>query len=76
MPDKVTEVWEVKRRTGKIRIDYTQNVINRPLPVLLGPARDPGPGIDADCLEELDHPGLRPDRWTIKTLGEPPPRGG
>jgi len=24
MPDKVTEVWEVKRRTGKIRIDYTQ----------------------------------------------------
>src|SRR5438270_368485 len=31
MPDKVTEVWEVKRRTGKIRIDYTQNVINKTL---------------------------------------------
>jgi bifunctional non-homologous end joining protein LigD len=71
MPDKVTEVWEVKRRTGKIRIDYTQNVINKTLagpysvrPVLRAPVSTP---ID---WKELDDPHLRPDKWTIKTLGD------
>jgi bifunctional non-homologous end joining protein LigD len=71
MPDKVTEVWEVKRRTGKIRIDYTQNVINKTLagpysvrPAIRAPVSTP---ID---WKELDDPRLRPDKWTIKTLGD------
>ncbi|HET9849240.1 MAG TPA: non-homologous end-joining DNA ligase [Candidatus Dormibacteraeota bacterium] len=71
MPDKVTEVWEVKRRTGKIRIDYTQNVINKTLagpysvrPALRAPVSTP------IRWEELDDSRLRPDKWTIKTLGE------
>ncbi len=71
MPDKVTEVWEVKRRTGKIRIDYTQNVINKTLagpysvrPAIRAPISTP------IAWKELDDPKLRPDRWTIKTLGE------
>ncbi|GAC1480135.1 MAG: DNA ligase D [Candidatus Dormibacteria bacterium] len=71
MPDKVTEIWEVKRRTGKIRIDYTQNVINKTLagpysvrPAVHAPVSTP---IDWD---ELDDPALRPDKWTIKSLGE------
>ena len=71
MPDKVTEVWEVKRRTGKIRIDYTQNVINK---TLAGPysAR---PAIRAPVSapirwEDLDDRRLRPDKWTIKTIGD------
>jgi len=71
MPDKVTEVWEVKRRTGKIRIDYTQNVINKTLagpysvrPVVRAPVSTP---ID---WRELDDPRLRPDKWTIRTLGD------
>jgi len=71
MPDKVTEVWEVKRRTGKIRIDYTQNVINKTLagpysvrPALRAPVSTP------IAWEELDDPKLRPDKWTIKTLGD------
>ena len=71
MPDKVTEIWEVKRRTGKIRIDYTQNVINKTLagpysvrPALHAPVSTP---ID---WKELDDPRLRPDKWTITTLGE------
>jgi bifunctional non-homologous end joining protein LigD len=71
MPDKVTEVWEVKRRTGKIRIDYTQNVINKTLagpysvrPAIRAPVSTP------IAWKELDDPKLRPDRWTIKTLGD------
>ena len=71
MPDKVTEVWEVRRRTGKIRIDYTQNVINKTLagpysvrPAIRAPVSAP------IAWNELDDPRLRPDRWTIKTLGD------
>jgi bifunctional non-homologous end joining protein LigD len=71
MPDKVTEVWEVKRRTGKIRIDYTQNVINKTLagpysvrPALRAPVSTP------IAWKELDDPRLRPDKWTIQTLGD------
>jgi bifunctional non-homologous end joining protein LigD len=71
MPDKVTEIWEVKRRTGKIRIDYTQNVINKTLtgpytvrPALRAPVSMP------ISWEELDDPRLRPDKWTIETAGE------
>ncbi len=71
MPDRVTEVWEVKGRTGKIRIDYTQNVLNKTLagpysvrPALRAPVSTP------IGWEEIDDRGLRPDRWTIKTLGD------
>ena len=71
MPEKVTEVWEVRRRTGKIRIDYTQNVINKTLagpysvrPALRAPVSTP------IAWRELDDSRLRPDKWTIKTLGD------
>jgi len=70
MPDKVTDVWEVKKRTGKVRIDYTQNVINKTLagpyslrPTLHAPVSTPV------AWEELDDPKLRPDGWTIRTIG-------
>jgi len=71
MPDKVTEVWEVKRRTGKIRIDYTQNVINKTLagPYSVRPAIRAPVSVPI-AWKELDDPRLRPDRWTIKTLGD------
>ena len=71
MPEKVTEVWEVKRRTGKIRIDYTQNVINKTLagPYSVRPALH-APVSTPIAWDELDDPGLRPDKWTIATLGE------
>ena len=71
MPDKVTEIWEVKRRTGKIRIDYTQNVINK---TLAGPySARPVPGAPVSTpigWAELDDPELRPNRWTIRSIGE------
>jgi bifunctional non-homologous end joining protein LigD len=71
MPEKVTEVWEVKRRTGKIRIDYTQNVINKTLagPYSVRPATR-APVSTPIRWEELDDPRLRPEKWTVKTLGD------
>jgi bifunctional non-homologous end joining protein LigD len=71
MPDTVTEVWEVKRRTGKIRIDYTQNVINKTLtgPYTVRPAPR-APVSMPITWQELDDPRLRPDKWTIKTAGD------
>src|SRR5438309_164822 len=71
MPEKVTEVWEVKRRTGKIRIDYTQNVINKTLagpysvrPALRAPVSTP------IAWRVLDDSRLRPDKSTAQTLGD------
>jgi bifunctional non-homologous end joining protein LigD len=71
LPDLVTEVWEVKRRTGKIRIDYTQNVINKTLagPYSVRPAEH-APVSTPISWDELDNPKLRPDRWTIATIGD------
>jgi bifunctional non-homologous end joining protein LigD len=71
LPDLVTEVWEVKRRTGKIRIDYTQNVINKTLagPYSVRPAEH-APVSTPISWDELDDPKLRPDRWTIASLGD------
>ncbi|HYM50306.1 MAG TPA: DNA ligase D [Candidatus Limnocylindrales bacterium] len=71
MPERVTEDWQVSRRTGKIRIDYTQNVINK---TLAGPySVRPAPGAPVSTpvsWAELDDPSLTPNRWTIRTIGE------
>ena len=71
LPDLVTEVWEVKRRTGKIRIDYTQNVINKTLagPYSVRPAEH-APVSTPISWDELEDPKLRPDRWAIGSLGD------
>jgi bifunctional non-homologous end joining protein LigD len=70
MPDRISWEWSVAQRTGKIRIDYTQNIINKTLaaPYSLRPA--PGAPVSTPIAwEELDDPHLRPDRWTIHTIG-------
>ncbi len=68
-PQRITWEWAVKRRTGKIRIDFTQNIINKTLaaPYSLRPL--PGAPVSTPLRwEELDDPELRPDRWTIATI--------
>lgn len=70
-PGRVSWEWAVARRTGRIRIDYTQNIINKTLaaPYSLRPA--PGAPVSTPITwEELDDPDLRPDRWTITTIAE------
>ena len=65
----ITWDWTVSNRGGKIRIDYTQNIINKTLasPYSLRPA--PGAPVSTPITwEDLDDPDLRPDRWTIDTI--------
>ncbi len=70
-PGRVSWEWAVARRTGRIRIDYTQNIINKTLaaPYSLRPA--PGAPVSAPITwDELGDPDLRPDRWNIETIAE------
>jgi bifunctional non-homologous end joining protein LigD len=71
LPDRISWEWAVDRRSGRIRIDYTQNIIGKTLaaPYSLRPA--PGAPVSTPITwEELDDPGLRPDGWTIRTILE------
>ncbi len=70
-PGRVSWEWAVAKRTGRIRIDYTQNIINKTLaaPYSLRPA--PGAPVSTPITwNELDDPDLRPDRWNIATIAE------
>jgi bifunctional non-homologous end joining protein LigD len=70
-PGRVSWEWAVAKRTGRIRIDYTQNIINKTLaaPYSLRPAAG-APVSTPIAWEELEDPDLRPDRWTIATIAE------
>jgi bifunctional non-homologous end joining protein LigD len=68
-PQRITWEWTVSRRTGRIRIDYTQNIINKTLaaPYSLRPL--PGAPVSTPLAwEELDDRRLRPDGWNISTI--------
>ena len=68
-PDRISWEWTVSRRAGRIRIDYTQNIINKTLaaPYSLRPL--PGAPVSTPLgWEELDDPRLRPDGWTMTTI--------
>jgi bifunctional non-homologous end joining protein LigD len=70
-PGRVSWEWAVAKRTGRIRIDYTQNIINKTLaaPYSLRPA--PGAPVSTPITwGELEDPDLRPDRWTIATIAQ------
>ena len=63
--------WEVAKRGGKVRLDYTQNAINKTLVAPFSPRPAPGAPVSVPITwDELDDPDLRPDRWTIDTIGE------
>jgi bifunctional non-homologous end joining protein LigD len=68
--DLVSGAWEKRARGGKARLDFTQNAINK---TLVAPysvrASDGAPVSVPIAWDELDDPGLRPDGWTIRTVG-------
>jgi len=68
LPELVTWDWEVARRTGKTRIDYTQNAINKTLAVCYSVRPTPTAAVSMPITwDELENdPALRPDRWTIR----------
>jgi bifunctional non-homologous end joining protein LigD len=71
VPDMVSWEWEKSKRRGLARLDYTQNAINKTLvaPFSVRPAAGAPVSVPIGW-GELDDPELRPDRWTIRTIGE------
>jgi bifunctional non-homologous end joining protein LigD len=69
VPDLVSWAWSKADRSGKARLDYTQNIRNK---TLVGPfsprAASGGPVSVPLHWDELDDPDLAPDRWTVHTL--------
>ena len=71
VPEMVSWEWEVAKRGGRVRLDYTQNAINKTLvapfstrPAVAAPVSVP------IAWEELDDPDLRPDRWNIENISD------
>lgn len=79
VPALVSWEWEVQRRRGLIRLDYTQNAINKTLVAPFSTRPAVGAPVSVPITwDELDDRSLRPDRWTITdvhqrlpTVGDP-----
>ncbi len=70
VPDLVSWEWEVERRRGLVRLDYTQNAINKTLVAPFSARPAPGAPVSVPIRwDELDDDDLRPDRWTIRDVG-------
>jgi bifunctional non-homologous end joining protein LigD len=70
VPDLVSWEWEVSKRGGRTRLDYTQNAINKTLVAPFSTRPVEGAPVSVPIAwDELDDPDLRPDRWTIRTIG-------
>ena len=68
VPDLVSWEWAKRARKGKARLDYTQNAVNKTLVAPYSPRPAPGAPVSMPISwDELDDPGLRPDRWTVRT---------
>jgi bifunctional non-homologous end joining protein LigD len=69
VPDLVSWQWDVSRRGGRARLDYTQNVLNKTLVAPYSPRPAAGAPVSAPIdWDELDDPSLRPDGITIATV--------
>jgi bifunctional non-homologous end joining protein LigD len=71
VPDLVSWEWQVDKRQGRIRLDYTQNAVNKTLVAPFSTRPAPGAPVSVPIdWTELDDPDLAPDRWTIDNIGE------
>ena len=71
VPELVSWAWQKSERGGLARLDYTQNAINRTLVAPYSVRAAPGAPVSVPLeWDELDDPDLRPDRWTIRTVGD------
>ncbi|HEY2296333.1 MAG TPA: DNA polymerase ligase N-terminal domain-containing protein [Jatrophihabitans sp.] len=70
VPELVSWKWQVDDRAGLARLDYTQNAINKTLVAPYSPRATAGAPVSAPIdWDELDDPGIRPDGFTIRTIG-------
>jgi bifunctional non-homologous end joining protein LigD len=69
VPDLVSWEWAKTSRSGKARLDFTQNAVNKTLvaPYAVRPVQSAAVSAPIEW-DELDDPQLRPDRWNIKTI--------
>ena len=71
VPDLVSWEWEIAKRGGRTRLDYTQNAINKTLVAPFSTRPVAGAPVSVPIgWDELDDPDLRPDRWTIRDVGD------
>jgi bifunctional non-homologous end joining protein LigD len=69
VPDLISWKWDVRERSGRARLDYTQNVSNKTLVAPYSPRAAAGAPVSAPITwDELDDPALRPDGFTIRTI--------
>lgn len=69
VPELVSWAWNKSERHGLARLDYTQNVLHKTLVAPYSARPHPGAPVSVPIeWDELDDPGLRPDRWTIRTV--------
>jgi bifunctional non-homologous end joining protein LigD len=69
VPDLISWEWDVDKRGGRARLDYTQNVKNKTLVAPYSPRPAAGAPVSAPIeWDELDDPDLRPDGITIRTV--------
>ena len=69
--EMVSWEWGVAKRGGRVRLDYTQNAVNKTLVAPFSARPAPGAPVSVPITwDELDDPDLRPDRWTIRTVGQ------
>ena len=65
VPDLVSWEWEVSKRSGKLRLDYTQNAINKTLVAPFSPRPAHGAPVSVPITwDELDDPDLGPTAGT------------
>jgi len=71
VPDLVSWTWEKRARHGLARLDFTQNARNKTLVAPYGVRAAAGAPVSVPIeWDELDAPGLRPDGWTMRTVGD------
>ncbi|MGH7643508.1 MAG: non-homologous end-joining DNA ligase [Candidatus Dormibacteria bacterium] len=69
LPDLVSEEWKVGERRGRLRVDYTQNVVGKTLAAVYSPRPAPGAPVSAPIeWDELDR--VDPRLFTIRTVLE------
>ena len=70
VPDMVSWEWDVAKRKGLTRLDYTQNAVNKTLVAPFSVRAAVGAPVSVPITwDELDDPNLAPDRWNILTIG-------
>ena len=69
VPELVSWTWEVERRGGLARLDYTQNAVNKTLVAPYSPRPAAGAPVSVPITwDELDDPGLRPDGFLLRDV--------